>query len=110
MDFGRADTADTDVIRPTEGPYIRLTDVIVVEDNGDEVMILADNGAVNVADEAKPAIVDGAVSDVEILDANSGRELDDFLIFLELVAGVEGSEQPYHHVPLKLRDIHQLFP
>ncbi|KAJ1214055.1 hypothetical protein NDU88_001683 [Pleurodeles waltl] len=85
-----------------EEPYFRLTNVIVEDDNGDEVMIMGDDGAVNVAvgavvDDAKPAVDDALVNcafdNVEILDADGGRELDDFSTFLKVVAGVDRSER-----------------
>ncbi|KAJ1144779.1 hypothetical protein NDU88_011074 [Pleurodeles waltl] len=74
---------------------LMLTDVIVVDDNCNEVIIMGEGGAVNVAVVAvviKAVVNDALVNKTEIFEVDGGRDLDWFLIFIVLPASVEGSE------------------
>ncbi|KAJ1093837.1 hypothetical protein NDU88_006928 [Pleurodeles waltl] len=82
------------IVDSKEGPYFMLTDVIVVDDNDDNV-IMCKGSTVNVAIAMvavglKP-IIDVLVEETEMF-VDGGIGLDGFLIFMVVAAGVEGSE------------------
>ncbi|KAJ1174664.1 hypothetical protein NDU88_006484 [Pleurodeles waltl] len=87
-----------------EESYFKLINVIVVDDNGDNVTMMGDDGVVKVAvavvmDDAKlvnDTLVDGLIDDLadktESLVVDGGRELDGFLSFIEVAAGLESAD------------------